>query len=51
VSYLFDYGEGLLCFLPMFLIMSFTFAVLIWNNLPSRTVKKNADEDDEAPKD
>jgi hypothetical protein len=44
MRYLFDYGEGFLCFLPVFAIMSFIFGVLVWNNLPSRTVKKNRDD-------
>ena len=47
MRYLFDYGEGFLCFLPVFLIMGFIFAVLVWNNLPSRTVKKNADDNEQ----
>jgi hypothetical protein len=40
VNYLFDYGEGLLCFLPVFLIITFIFGALVWNNLPERAVKK-----------
>ena len=43
MSYLFDYGEGLLCFLPVFVIMASILAVLVWNNLPSRTIKKKND--------
>jgi hypothetical protein len=45
MKYLFDYGEGLLCFLPVFLIISFIFGALIWNNLPSRTVTKSKKDD------
>jgi hypothetical protein len=40
MSYLFDYGEFLLCFAPVFLLIAFIFAALVWNNLPSREVKK-----------
>ena len=45
MKYLFDYGEGFLCCLPVFIVMSMIFATLIWNNLPSRT-KKKANEAD-----
>jgi hypothetical protein len=40
MSYLFDYGEGLFCFVPVFTIIGFILFALIWNSLPSRTVKK-----------
>jgi len=40
MSYLFDYGEFILCFAPVFLLIAFIFAALVWNNLPSREVKK-----------
>ena len=39
---LFDYGEFLLCFGPVFLIILMVFLALIWNNLPSRTVVKES---------
>ena len=45
MKYLFDYGEALLCFAPVFLIMAFVAAALLWNSLPSRSVKKT-DKDD-----
>ena len=44
MSYLFDYGEFLLCFAPVFLIISFIFAALVWNNLPSRVKTKGSVE-------
>lgn len=37
---LFDYGEFLLCFGPVFLVIMLVFLALVWNNLPSRTVGK-----------
>ena len=40
MRYLFEYGEFLLCFAPVFLIISFIFAALVWNNLPSMVKKK-----------
>ena len=40
MKYLFDYGEAFLCFVPVFLIMAFIAAALLWNNLPSRSVQK-----------
>lgn len=46
MSYLFDYGEVLICMAPIFVIMSFIFGALIWNNLPSRTVKADTDDDE-----
>jgi len=45
MSYLFDYGEGLFCFLPVFAIMTFIFAALVWNSLPSQGPAKKRDED------
>ena len=45
MSYLFDYGEGILCFLPVFAIIAFIFGALIWNSLPDRTVKKKHDDE------
>lgn len=48
MRYLFDYGEGLLCFLPVFVLIAFIFGALIWNNLPDMTVKKKK-RDDEQP--
>jgi len=46
MSYLFDYGEALLCFVPVFLIVAFIGASLLWNSLPSRTIKRNAVDKD-----
>ena len=40
MRYLYDYGEGLLCFVPVFLMIAFIGAALIWNNLPSMGKKK-----------
>lgn len=44
MRYLFDYGEFLLCFAPVFLIIAFVFAALVWNNLPSREKVEEAKE-------
>ena len=41
MSYLFDYGEGLFCFVPVFTIIGFILFALIWNSLPSMTKKIN----------
>jgi hypothetical protein len=46
VKYLFDFGEGLFCFVPVFMIIALVFGALIWNNLPSRMVKKAEEDDD-----
>lgn len=46
MRYLFDYGEGLLCFLPVFVIMSLIAAALLWNSLPSYAVKKKGNDDE-----
>jgi len=40
MSYLFDYGEAFLCFVPVFLIMAFMGAAVLWNSLPARTAGK-----------
>lgn len=48
MRYLFDYGEGLLCFLPVFVIMSLIAAALIWNSLPSYTIEKKDNDDEKA---
>jgi hypothetical protein len=40
MRYLFDYGEFLLCFAPVFLLIASIFAALVWNNLPSQGKKK-----------
>jgi hypothetical protein len=50
MRYLFDYGEFLLCFVPVFLLIAFIFAALVWNNLPSQENKNgeavgNGDEE------
>ena len=51
MRYLFDYGEGFLCFLPVFVIMTLIFAALVWNNLPSQVKKKNLNDSDPAQRD
>ena len=48
MKYLFDYGEGLFCCFPIFLIIAFIFAGLIWNNLPERTFKKNGSDEEKS---
>lgn len=45
MRYLFDFGEGILCFLPVFALIALVFGALIWNNLPERTVKQNDDDE------
>jgi len=40
LSYLFDFGEALFCFGPLFFLIAAIGAALLWNNLPDRTVKK-----------
>lgn len=49
MRHLFDYGEGLFCFLPVFMMIALVFGALIWNSLPDRTVKKTKkkERDDE----
>jgi hypothetical protein len=47
MRYFFDYGEFLLCFAPVFFMIAFIFAALIWNNLPSRVKKKGSGEEEE----
>jgi hypothetical protein len=44
MRYLFDYGEFLICFAPVFFIIAFIFAALVWNNLPSRVKRKRSGE-------
>ena len=44
MNYLADSAVAVICFVPVFLIMSLIFGALIWNNLKSRPVKKNADD-------
>ena len=51
MRYLFDYGEGLLCFLPVFVIMALIFAALVWNGLPSQAKKKNSNDSDSPERD
>jgi hypothetical protein len=46
MRYLFEYGEFLICFAPVFLIIAFIFAALVWNNMPSRVKKKATVEDE-----
>jgi len=40
MSILYDYGEGLLCFLPVFFIIALVFGALVWNSLPLRSGKE-----------
>jgi hypothetical protein len=40
MSVLFDYGEALLCFVPLFFMISFIGAALLWNSLPPRSEKE-----------
>lgn len=40
MSYLFDYGEGLFCFVPVFVLIFFIFFALLWNSLPSQKDKE-----------
>jgi len=44
MRYLFEYGEFLICFAPVFLMIAFIFAALVWNNMPSRVKKKGTAE-------
>jgi len=37
---LYDYGEGLLCFVPVFFMIAVIFFSLLWNSLPSKKDKK-----------
>ena len=46
MKYLFDFGEALLCFVPVFLMIAFIGAALLWNSMPSRTVRKNAGDNE-----
>jgi hypothetical protein len=45
MRYLFEYGEFLLCFAPVFLIIAFIGAALFWNSLPDRTKKKEREDE------
>lgn len=40
MSILYDYGEGILCFVPVFVMIAFIFFGLLWNSLPSKKDKK-----------
>ena len=42
MSYLFDYGEFLLCIAPIFLVIAAIGSGLLWNSLPDRAVKKKS---------
>ncbi|HVF30666.1 MAG TPA: hypothetical protein VNA22_06825 [Pyrinomonadaceae bacterium] len=44
MRYLFDYGEGILCFVPVFFIVAAIGLALLWNNLPDRTKKRTSDD-------
>ena len=39
MRYLFDYGEFLICIAPIFFIIAFIGAALLWNSLPARGTK------------
>lgn len=45
MSYLYDYGEALICFVPIFLLIVAIGLSLLWNNLPDMTVKKSKKDD------
>lgn len=45
MEHLFNYGEFLLCFGPVFLIIALIFGGLLWNSLPDR--KKKEDDAEE----
>lgn len=45
MSYLFEYGEFLLCIAPVFLIIAFIGAALLWNSLPDQSVKKKTNDE------
>jgi hypothetical protein len=34
MSVLFDYGEAILCFFPVFILIAFIFFALLWDSLP-----------------
>ena len=40
MSILYDYGEGILCFVPVFFMITVVFFGLLWNSLPSKKDKK-----------
>jgi hypothetical protein len=40
MSILYDYGEGILCFVPVFVMIALIFCGLLWNSLPSNKDKK-----------
>ena len=40
MSYFFDYGEALICFVPVFAMIAFIYFALLWNSLPSRSEKE-----------
>lgn len=48
MRYVYDYGEGFLCFLPVFVLIAFIFGALVWNNLPDMTVKKKKRDDEQS---
>jgi hypothetical protein len=45
MSYLFDYGEFLLCIGPIFLLIWAIGAALLWSSLPDRTARKKAKDE------
>ena len=45
MSYLFDYGEFLLCIGPFFIVIWAIGAALLWNSLPDRAVRKKVKDE------
>ena len=48
MSYLFDYGEFLICFGPTFLIITAVFLLLLKNSWPSKESRKSKAESSES---
>lgn len=46
MSYLFDYGEFLLCFGPVFFIIAMVGFILLINSWPSKSSKKETEAKD-----
>ena len=45
MSYLFDFGEVIFCFGPVFLVISAIGLTLLWNSWPSQKLKEEDDVD------
>lgn len=43
-SHVYNISEALICFLPVFLIISLVAGALLWNSWPSKTEKKKEDD-------